>query len=152
MKTIRDTSGKSIVAIVIVFLLLLGVGAGGFTFIKSARRSAAKGAPEKNIETSMWRLEEFVVNLADSSESRYLKVNVVLEVEGKVSENGEGGPSPEEVRARDTIISVITKKHYMELQSVDGKAKLKSELKKTLNLVLQDAKVVNIYFTSFAMQ
>ena len=146
-------SGKSLIRVILALVLLLAVGAGAALFVKSARGGGKGPAAEKrHVETSFWQLDEFVINLADASESRYLKANVVIEVEGDPKGSGEGGPSPNEVRAKDAIISTITKKSYLELQSAIGRAELKSELKKSLNTVLEDMKVVDIYFTSFAMQ
>jgi len=152
MDITRRVSGKSLIRVILAVVLLLAVGAGAALFVKSARGGKSAGARERHVETSFWQLDEFVINLADTSESRYLKANVVIEVEGDPKGSGEGGPSPNEVRAKDAIISTITKKSYLELQSAIGRAELKSELKKSLNTVLEDMKVVDIYFTSFAMQ
>jgi flagellar protein FliL len=150
MKIIRDRSGKlPIKLLIIVMVVVVVVGLGVTKFAKGGKKNGKK-APEKQVELSSWKLEEFVVNLRDANESRYLKVNMVLEVEGKL-EGGEGG-NPDEPKARDTIISVLTSKSFDDLESPQGKDHLKAELKSALNAELEKTKVANIYFTSFAMQ
>jgi flagellar protein FliL len=149
MKTIRDRSGKLPIKLVIIVLLVVVVALGVTKVVKGSKKNGKK-APEKQVELSPWKLEEFVVNLRDANEARYLKVNIVLEVEGKV-EGGEGA-NPDEPKARDAIISVLTAKVYNDLESPAGKEHLKEELKTALNAELEKTKVANIYFTSFAMQ
>ena len=154
--TCRNESGKLPIVMIIAIVLVLSLGAGVFTFFKISMKPKGKGAGKevKHAETSMWKLDDFVVNLADRDESRYLKVSLVLEVEGKPKGGGEGaeGQSPEDAKARDAIISVLTTKRVAELVTASGKLQLKSDIRTALNSVLQDTEVANIYFTSFAMQ
>ena len=125
-------------------------GGGAFAFLKMGHKPAGNQEAKPKAELKPWTMEEFVVNLRDPAESRYLKVNMTLEVEGEAAE-GEGD-SPDTAKARDVIINVLTGKSYADLQSPGGKDELKSELRTALNSVLDKKKVVNIYFTSFAMQ
>ncbi len=75
----------------------------------------------------------------------------MLEVDRK-SKKGEKEGSSEEAKARDAIITVLSRKRFSELLTESGKTRLKSELKNALNSRLKDIEVVNVYFTSFAMQ
>jgi flagellar basal body-associated protein FliL len=155
MRFIRENNGKLPIAIIIAVVLVLVLAAGAFTFSRMGGKSKGKGKKvEKPVELSDWSLDEFIVNLADIAEPHYLKVNLVLEIEGGAKgKEGEGGSkNPQEARARDAIIIVLTKKHFTDLLSEQGKDKLKAELKSALNSELKDVKVENIYFTSFAMQ
>lgn len=146
--------------VIIVLAIVLVAGMGVVAFTKMSGKKGNGKAPVEKKELTAWKMEEFVVNLADANESRYLKVNLVLEVEGmpkeKGGEGGEGGEgqSPEEAKARDAIITVLTKKHYNELLSEEGKNKLKESLKSELDKALKEKKikVEDVYFTSFAMQ
>jgi len=157
MQFIHNKSGKLPIVIIIAVVLVLALAAGAFTFSKMGGKSKDKGKKaEKPVELTDWTFDEFIVNLADLSDPHYLKVNLVLEVEGgeKKKEGGEGGGggNPQEARARDSIITVLTKKHFADLLTEEGKDQLKEELKASLNSELKDTKVVHIYFTSFAMQ
>lgn len=155
MRFVRSNTGKLPIAVVIAVILVLVLAVGAFTFSKMGGKSGAKQKKaEKPVELTDWTLDEFVVNLADMIDPHYLKVNLVLEIEGgaKGKEGEGGGKNPQEARARDAIIIALTKKHFAELLTEQGKDQLKAELKSSLNEELEDTKVVNIYFTSFAMQ
>ena len=152
MRFITRSSGKLPVVIIIVAMLVVCLGVGAITFKKMGRPKVKHATQKQKVELTAWKLEEFVVNLADRAEVHYLKVTLVLEIQGK-SSGGEGDTkSSEEARARDTIISVLTRRRYADLLPEEGKIELKSELKAELNSTLEDTKVENIYFTSFAMQ
>lgn len=152
MRVMRDRSGKLPIVIIIVAVLVLALGAGAFAFLKMSHKGKS---PEKkeHLKTAQWELGEFLVNLADPGDPRYLKVNLVVEIEenGK-KKGGEGGADPEEAKARDAVICALSKHRMNDLLSDQGKDLLKSELKSALTEALEDTKVVSVYFTSFAMQ
>jgi len=153
MRMICGTTGRLSIAVVVALVLILALGVVAFTFSKFGEKLNAGGDEAdrgERVKLFEWKLDEFIVNLADPDEPRYLKVTMVLEVEVK----GTAGEAenPEEARARDAIITVLTRKCFDDLISDHGKANLKSELKFALNDVLDQTEVANIYFTSFAMQ
>jgi flagellar basal body-associated protein FliL len=137
MTAARNDTGKTSIALIAIIVIIC-LGAAVAVFVKYG--------------LTQWKLEEFLVNLGDREESRYLKVNLVLEVSGNVQAGGEGGSNPEEIKARDAVIGILTRKTYRDLLSDQGKTSLKAELKSALNGVLDGVQVENIYFTSFAMQ
>jgi len=152
MRILRDISGKLPIVIIIVVVLVLALGAGAFAFLKMSHKSKA---PEKKepVKTAQWELGEFLVNLADPGDPRYLKVNLVAEIEddGK-KRGGEGAGDPEEAKAKDAVICALSKHRMNDLLTNQGKDALKSELKSALNEAIEGTKVVDVYFTSFAMQ
>lgn len=150
MTAARSDTGKISIALIAIVVIIC-LAAAGAAFVKYGNVLGESSAAKKPGLTQ-WKLEEFLVNLGDRDESRYLKVHLVLEVSGNVHAGGEGGTNPEEIKARDAIIGILTRKTYRELQSDDGKTTLKTQLKSTLNAALDGVQVENIYFTSFAMQ
>jgi flagellar FliL protein len=111
---------------------------------------------------------EFLVNLADSDESHYLKTTVSLGLVGTAEENakeGSGGGGEhgkkesalltrvktQEPVIRDTVISIISSRKFRDLGTVAGKNELKETLKTKLKgqLKVED---VSVYFTSFTLQ
>ncbi len=153
---IRGNSGKLPLMMIIGAVVVLGLVGGGFGIMKM--KKSHSGKPDVNkVELSQWKLEEFLVNLADTDESRYLKAVIVLEVAGEApkAEGGEGGAAgggTEEIKARDAIITAISRRTYSSMLSEEGKVSLKAEIKAALNHAIEDLKVENVYFTSFAMQ
>jgi flagellar basal body-associated protein FliL len=142
--------------IIIIAVVVLVGGLGAVKFLKPAKKSGKH--EKKHIELSLWKMEEFTVNLADRDEPHYLKVNIVAEIEGKLEAEkgghggGEGEANPVQIKASDAVISVLCKKYFAELLTEKGKDQLKSDLIKELNKSVPGVKVANVYFTSFAMQ
>jgi flagellar basal body-associated protein FliL len=149
------------IKLIIIIVLMIGIVGGALALTKAMKKG---NHVKKPVVLTTMKLEEFVVNLADSGESRYLRVNLTLEIESpadksKASEGGGhgGGEKPtDDPKIRDAIITVLTKKHYAELLKEKGQAQLKEDLKVELDKVLKetekDSKVAGIYFTSFVMQ
>lgn len=153
MKLMRSITGGMPVKMIIIIVAALGLCLGGLAVTKVMKKG--KG-PMKPVVSEM-KLEEFVVNLADRGDPRYLKVNLTLEVEGPAKvkpASGEGGEgkTEEDPKVRDAVITVLTRKKFNEILTETGKEKLKEELKTELNKVMKDQKVTDIFFTSFAMQ
>ncbi len=143
----------------ILIIIILGVVLVGGLGVVKVMKGKKHGKPEKKpVELTLWKMEEFTVNLADSDEPHYLKINMVAEIEGKKEEAAKGGhggeseASPVDIKASDIVISVLSAKYFEELLTEKGKDKLKSDLIKNLNKSVPGVKVTNVYFTSFAMQ
>lgn len=105
--------------------------------------------------TTMLSIGELIVNLADTQEIRYLKTDTVLEIRGKMEEaegEGEGGAAAAKAPLRDAMISVLSSKHFTEINRVGGKDTLKAEIAAACNKHLKEASVINVYFNEFAMQ
>ncbi|MHB0912658.1 MAG: flagellar basal body-associated FliL family protein [Armatimonadota bacterium] len=150
MQVLVSRHGKLPIMIIAAVLAVVCLAGGAFIFMKGKKG----GHKKKEVHLTQWKLEEFVVNLADSDESRYLKACIVLEVESEGKSGGGHGESanPEEAKARDAVISELSKRYLSQLLSEQGKDKLKEDIKTALNSKLEESKVHDVYFTSFAMQ
>ena len=143
----RKSSGKMLIfAIVGILVLLAG---GGFAYMKlgKGKGKGAKAKVEK--PTVLVPLEEFVVNLADTEQARYIKIQVTLEVE---SEKKGETMEEDKPRLRDAIIFVLGQKSYNELLSTSGKTRLKEDIRVACNRGLDRDVVKEVLFTDFAMQ
>jgi flagellar protein FliL len=147
--------------IVIIGAAVLVLGAGIAVPVVMSRapsKHAAKAKPKPVLEPM--ELDEFLVNLADTGEQHFLKCTVVLEVDkaAKGKEAGGGGEgekagvSPETARMRDTIITTMSRRRFSELLAADGKETLKSSIIHDVNKAFGKELVMEVYFTSFAMQ
>lgn len=155
MQILRSRSGKLPIVVIIVVVLVLALGAGAFAFFKGSHKGKAP-AKKEPVKVVPWEIGEFLVNLADPGDPRYLKVHLVLEIADSHKKGGGGhgehAANPEEAKAKDAIIRALSKRHMNDLLTDQGKDALKSEMKAALNEALEETEVVNIYFTSFAMQ
>ena len=139
--------GKMILIIALAGILLIAGLA-----IMMIKPKGDKNKKAEKVPTIELALGEFVVNLADSGEIRYLKTNVVLEVEGMKAAGGEGGEGGADAKVRDAVIGVLSSKSFAEVSRPDGKDVLKKGIIKAVNERLEEGKVVEVYFSDFAMQ
>ena len=107
---------------------------------------AGQGSLHNHVTMS---LDPFLVNLADKESRRYLKLKVELEV------NSEG--TKEELQQflphiRDSLILLLSSKTYIDLSTMEGKQKLKEEIKKRVSALPGGKKVSNVFFTEFVAQ
>ena len=94
-------------------------------------------------------LEPFVVNLIDPSGKRYLKVRVELELSNKLVESQVNERLPQ---IKDSLLILLSSKSYEDIETVEGKLRLKQEIMARINNLLTQGRVRNIYFTEFVIQ
>jgi len=157
--------GKLSIRLTVAGILLMTIAGGGFLFVQQKPDIAASANEESEPEpeTTLLALDEFVVNLAGSSQSHYLSVTIALEVTQAEAEepqepahgsHGDEAEPPDELtpRLRDAIIEVLTLQTYQSLQTKEGRVKLKNAIKKSINANVNDIRVVDVLFSTFVMQ
>lgn len=115
----------------ILIVLALVLGAGGFFAMKM------KGGGEKPTEPELKlgkieELDEFLVNLAGGSS--YLRARIALHLAEGAKEEQVKGNLP---AIRDAIILTLTNKTLREVETLDGKRKLKREIASKVNGLLE---------------
>ncbi len=97
----------------------------------------------------MYPLDQFIVNLFSEDGSRYLKatMNLELSVPELATELDTKKPL-----IRDIIIKALSAKSYEEISTIAGKESLKDEIVASVNAVLKDGKINNVFFTDFVIQ
>lgn len=93
-------------------------------------------------------LDTFIVNLIGQGRS-YLKTRIELELdnENTIVEINRRLP-----QLRDKILTTLSSKSFDDINTLEGKYQLRSELIASLNQYLTTGKVTNIYFTDFIVQ
>jgi flagellar protein FliL len=148
---------KMIIIAVVVILLLAGVGIGAY-FLgsnggKEAALNEAKGqtsGAETDLEIGpMVAMDDFIVNIIDAEETRYLKISMTLELS-----TPETSIEIEERKAqvRDTILLYLSSKTFDEIRDMQGKLQMRADLVGSINSFLAKGKVKTIYFTDFMVQ
>jgi len=135
-----------------VCLVVLGVGFFVLRPHLGARRASAQPPKAAETEHEVVELDEFVVNLADTDRSRYIKVTLALEVtDHKTAEHIQKKGL---ARVRDAIIMTLSKQYFRTVGTGEGKETLKRQLAQALNRDLPEdgGKVADILFTSLVMQ
>ncbi|MFO7877362.1 MAG: flagellar basal body-associated FliL family protein [Desulfovermiculus sp.] len=161
-KTQKDWKFILIISL-LVFLLLMAVGAGAYYIgsTSSAETKDQTDEPEEEKKSSgfsfgsdnylgpLVELEDFVVNITDDKQTRYLKVAITMEAANKKTKNEVDNRLPQ---LRDAIIFQISGKTHHELRDLQGKKQLQAELIKSLNEVLNEGRIERLFFTEFVVQ
>jgi flagellar basal body-associated protein FliL len=90
-----------------------------------------------------------IVNLSQTNAERYLKVDIALEL--------DSSGAADEVRERlpqvlDLLINILSNKTLDDISSTSGRNMLRQEMIDKINAVLNNGRVVNVYFTEFVVQ
>ncbi|MBG3876812.1 flagellar basal body-associated FliL family protein [Desulfovibrio oxamicus] len=163
----KKKSGKLKWIILILLLLLLGGGGGGgayWWFVMRPAAQNAEGAPESaNAEgkadakggeaparnAKVAKLPTFLVNLADPTGRRYLKLTMEVEVGSDATVKELEGQS---AKVRDAVILLLSSKSYADLAPIESKLQLKNEVAERLNQILGGPKVLRVYITEMVIQ
>jgi flagellar protein FliL len=132
-----------------VVLVVIAAGAIAGYILLTKADTHKQAAPEKPAVISFWPMEPFVVNIADTSGERYLKIVMQLETSDPavVTELEQLKP-----RIRDSILDLLTPKTYKDLMDLAGKQRLREDVAGRVNNILQRGKVTRVYFTEFVVQ
>jgi flagellar FliL protein len=135
-----------IIASVVLIVVIAGTVTGFYFFTKP---EVKKPTAEKPIVLTIWPMEAFVINIAETNGERYLKIVIQLEVSDPdvVKELEQLKP-----RLRDSILDLLTSKTYKDLMDLAGKQRLREEIAGRINNILQRGKVTKVYFTDFVVQ
>jgi flagellar protein FliL len=135
-----------IIASVVLIVVIAGTITGFYFFTKT---EVKKPVAEKPIVLTIWPMEAFVINIAETNGERYLKLVIQLEVSAPdvVKELEQLKP-----RLRDSILDLLTSKTYKDLMDLAGKQRLREEIAGRINNILQQGKVTKVYFTDFVVQ
>lgn len=140
---------KKILPVVLVVLLLGTTGGFAFLYFTQLRDMVHNSGQEEPEPRYEFRLDTFIVNLADAGQRRYLKVTMTLAYfEEDLEEELEGRVS----QIRDIIIKVLRQKTGDDLQEEDAMDDIRGELVEALNKVVRGGRIERVYFTEFVIQ
>ena len=156
---------------VVLGVTVWSVGLGGIVYylVRSGRLpmpggAAAKVEPTTLAATHAMVLEPLLVNLADGGGNAYLRLGLTLRVADSVDKSGakskdeknsdskSGKDADAAAGLRDTALMVLGRQTSEGLLAVDGKARLKAELKAAIAEHNADLKVTDLFFTEFLVQ
>ena len=157
----KNSSSKLLIGIV-VFLILLIIGGGSAAFWYLTKKSDASEAVQVSKEKEkseyeslseigpLYPLAPITVNLRNQDEKDvYLKVTLSLELSSKLLANELDAKN---AVVRDDIIRILSSKTPEDIDSELGKEKLCSDIKASLNVMLTDGQIKNIYIVSIVIQ
>jgi flagellar protein FliL len=150
-----ENKGNIFRVIIIVLIAVVMIGGSFFAgvmtdkLILSNMNNKTTGEAQNKIDETMFSLDEILVNLADESGRKYLKINICLGYE-------EDKELVAELQKRKDIIkdAVITILRLKKAEDLDGPGtdKLKKELLESVNSLIEKGKITNIYFPDLLIQ
>ena len=157
-------SKKMLFIIIGVVVLILG-GAGAFFALSGGKKAdgeegeegaeeeepaaehGAEGGEHGEVAGSIVPLDPFIVNL--QVKGSFLKTVIQLEF------GDPGQPHTFEAdlpKVRDSIIRTLSSKQAQDILSIEGKERLREEVKNSVNNAIGSEDVVNVFFTEFIVQ
>ena len=96
----------------------------------------------------MYKMETFNANLYGLPQ-RMIRMDVTLEM---LDAQGFEEVILKKAKTRDSMIRVMNSMRFDQIESVQGKLKLKNQIIASLNSVLENGVVKNVYFSDFVVQ
>jgi flagellar FliL protein len=155
----KKRTTRKVIILISILVIFIGLALGGYLVwskyivpaigIGGEISKVEKRVEPKNEIGTMFPLQPFIVNLADSSGKRFLKITMELEL----SDEALG----EEMKVRlpqikDSILLLLSSKDFDDIYTVGGKIKLREEIIIRVNTFLKHGIVKNVYFTEFVIQ
>lgn len=147
----KKLSGKVLVLyIALPLLLLIGVGAGlYFSGILGGSSHEEEAAPEVAAAPVFYDLPDFLVNLSGPPPQHYLKMRVTLQIANPEIAKTLDAQMP---RVLDSFQTFLRELRPEDLQGSDGMLRLKEELLRRINLVLDPTIVSDVLFKEIIVQ
>lgn len=140
--------------LVIVLLAVAGGGGGAyFYFVKAAPAQAKEVEPEPEPEpTGIVELEPFVVNLADTGATRFLRVTLSLVVQDEEQAKEIDEHALEKARVRSAILELLAEQAAETIVTPEGKVELKALIIERVQHAAHELKVVDVLYSEFVIQ
>lgn len=150
----KKKSSLKLVIILLVVVLLMGGGVVGWMMMQGGQEASSAGggsgaASQDVVQSISYPMATFVVNLNDPGGKRYLKTKIDLEYTDEKLGDELKQRLPQ---LRDMILLLLSSKTLEDIQGIDGKIALRTELITHINQILTTGKIRNLYFTQFVIQ
>lgn len=156
----KKGGGKKIIIIILLVVLVLGGAAAALRFLapglipgwgeKQAAGPKTSGGGEGGAGMGeLYPMQTFIVNLADPSGKRYLKLTLSLELDNPEMKTEVKTMTP---RIRDSILLLLSSMTFEDISSIEGKMRLRDQIVSRCNTYLQMGTVKNVYFSEFVVQ
>ena len=135
-----------------LFLMWSKVSALDHSLNPKSEEEAGENAESEGISDAVgptYNLDTFIVNTADPGGTRYLRVTMNLELNDELLKEKLDRRLPQ---IRDSILMILPEKKLSDIQSVEGKNALRTQLMAKLNSFFEEGGIKNLYFTEFVIQ
>jgi len=143
-----------LIVLTLVVILLAGGGGGAYWFLfrNTGAAQAAEPEPPPPAPTGVIPLEPFVVNLADPTGSRFLRVTLSLVVADEAIAKEFEEDEVVHLRVRSAILELLAQKQASELVTPEGKTQLKKSIAEGVKHAAHELEVADVLFSEFIVQ
>jgi len=99
---------------------------------------------------AIFMLDDFRINTADIDEPRFVRVKINLgynagnrQLQNELVER--------KIQIRDVVLRILNRKEKRDIDTVEGKERLKEEIKKEINNILINGEIEDVYFDEFVI-
>lgn len=141
-----------VIGAVVLLLIVGGFGFWAFPRFKAAGSSSLKPGQTSKLEhvKATMPLDPFLVNLADTDASRFVKTTFQLGLAEEIEEESKNFISIPAMR--DSIITLLSSKTAEQILTPEGKDRLREEIRSRVNALSPEIKVVEVYIVDFVVQ
>ncbi len=139
------------IGLTIAVLMLGGGGAGYYWMNSHAATEEPEAEPPEPLHQAVIPFESFVVNLADSGGSRFLRVSLSLVVDDEESAEALEDPVTK-IRVRSAILELLAQQSAAPLITPEGKTALKLSIAEQSRKAAPKVQVSNVFFSEFIVQ
>jgi flagellar FliL protein len=145
----KKKKGINPLLIIIIVLVLAIVGLAAYFLVFNKTSQQGPYVPKPIVQTS-WSAGDFLVNLADTDQDKYLKTTIYLTYDETDKTLGTDMDA-EKYAIRDSIIAVIRSKKSSELND-KGIDLLRQDIIKKVNAYLGGNKIISVYYNDILIQ
>src|SRR4030095_5892372 len=143
---------SKLLPMIAIVVVLAGGGAGGY-WMYAHRGGQVQAAEPKPPKTGVLDMDPFVVNLADESGNRFLRVNMKLLTwdEEQAAELKEDAVTA--ARLRSAILELLSLQYAAPLVTPEGKEELKKAIaERATETIGEELKVTDVLFVELFLQ
>ncbi len=154
--------GSKTVLIIIIagFVLFMALAGAGFYILwqkmpgssadsMTTSKSATEKEPPAKELGPIYSINPFVINLAGSGGKRFLRVKINLELKNQTTFEQVHAQLP---RVKDTLLTILSSKKFEDINTVEGKSGLRTEIAATIDTLFSKGAVTQVYFTEFVIE
>ncbi len=134
----------------IAFMMVKMIGSNNRDEVQQAEPEAKVEKPEETgTRGTIVMLPDIVVNLTERDKLYYLKVTIGLEVP---DEKVQAEVTERQAQLRDDVISLLSGKKVTDIDTLEERNALKTELTRRINESLLSGDLMQLYFSDFVIQ
>jgi|YNPMSStandDraft_2_1061718.scaffolds.fasta_scaffold00176_32 flagellar FliL protein len=134
-----------VISVVVSFFIINAVTSKKSEEVYRTVKITPKPAP-----LAIFMLDDFRLNTADIDEPRFVRAKIILGYNGG-NKQLQTELVERKVQLRDIVLRILNRKEKRDIDTEEGKERLKEEIKKEINNILVNGEIEEVYFDEFVI-